>query len=324
MARIFSLIFLIIGSIIGAGFASGKEIDLYFVQYGGISIILIILMPLIFYFIIFEFIKFAKRNNINTIAEFNSFIFGKKSKIINLLFFISYLIFSSLMIAGINSLNKNDSTIISLLSCVFCYFILNFKDLGIEKVNNFCVPVIIIFILNCLKNIKFANNFNILFNFSFNNTLNCLISYICFCFVNIIMAIGGIISSAKNYTLKEYKISCILSSIILSILTLIIYFIIYFSKDILVNSDMPLINLNFSFFSYIVLYFSIFTTFLSCESALFSYKKQDKYFNLFILLLSFLLSKFGFSNIINYGYKLIGLIAFVYFLIIFIIIYNRK
>jgi uncharacterized membrane protein YkvI len=254
MKKIFSLVFLIIGSIIGAGFASGKEIDLYFVQYGGISILLILLLPFVFYFIIYNFLKFVKDNDINSIAEFNSIIFGKKSKLINLLFFIIYLIFSSLMIAGINSLNNNDNMIVSLLSCIFCFFILNFKDFGMEKVNNICVPIIILFIFSCLFNIKNINNFNTLFNFSLGNILNSLISFVCFCLVNIIMAIGGLITTSKNYSLKEYKISCIFSSIILSVLILIIYFIIYFSKDKIVNIDMPLINNDYSFFAYLVLY----------------------------------------------------------------------
>ena len=77
----------IIGSIIGAGFASGQEINSFFYKYGIIGILGILISIFLISLIIYKVFLIIKKENINNYKEFLKIIFEnktiKKNKIIN-------------------------------------------------------------------------------------------------------------------------------------------------------------------------------------------------------------------------------------------------
>lgn len=79
---IFNLLFVIIGTFIGAGFASGKEIYLYFYRYGILGCLGIFISAGIMSFVIFKTIKLSIKYNL---INYNLFIdkIVKKNKTIN-------------------------------------------------------------------------------------------------------------------------------------------------------------------------------------------------------------------------------------------------
>jgi len=116
------VVFVIFGTVVGSGFASGKEIMVFFSRFGAMSYLYIVLAGLFFFFIFLFFLTFGRK----IVKHYeNSFILQSIS------FFIS-LIFCSSMFAGINNLfsyfPKTVSILLLISLVVFC-FISTFKGL---------------------------------------------------------------------------------------------------------------------------------------------------------------------------------------------------
>ena len=72
--------FLILGAIIGVGFASGKEICVFFFDFDGASIIGLLSFGLLYVYLFFVIQYINKKLEINSYDEFNKAIFGKLCK----------------------------------------------------------------------------------------------------------------------------------------------------------------------------------------------------------------------------------------------------
>ena len=91
MKNILNVTFLIIGVILGAGFASGKEIYIFFNKYGKIGILGIITSFIALGILIYKVIKICNKYNINTYDQFLE-ILGTKNLIIKAIINIFLLI----------------------------------------------------------------------------------------------------------------------------------------------------------------------------------------------------------------------------------------
>ena len=78
------ILYTIIGALVGAGFASGQEIYLFFYRYGKNGILGIFLCSLIFGIIIYKTLNIIRQNEINTYKDFLNIIFKNKKYLSNL------------------------------------------------------------------------------------------------------------------------------------------------------------------------------------------------------------------------------------------------
>ena len=76
--------FLILGAIIGVGFASGKEICVFFFDFGGASLVGLVAFGLLYIYLFFVIQHISHKLNINSYDKFNSEIFGNLCKISSL------------------------------------------------------------------------------------------------------------------------------------------------------------------------------------------------------------------------------------------------
>ena len=70
MKNILKIVFVIIGTLIGAGFASGKEIYIFFFSYGEKGILAIIISSILMGIIIYDVLKIIHKKEIKTYKEF--------------------------------------------------------------------------------------------------------------------------------------------------------------------------------------------------------------------------------------------------------------
>ena len=80
LKNVLTISMVIIGSIIGAGFASGQEINSFFYKYGIIGILGIIISIFLISLIIYKVFLIIKKENINTYKNFLEIIFKKNNK----------------------------------------------------------------------------------------------------------------------------------------------------------------------------------------------------------------------------------------------------
>ena len=329
MKNILKIVFVLIGAIIGAGFASGKEIYIFFFSYGlkGIAgiIISIALMGIIIYYSLNIIVK----NRITTYKEFLNEIFykNKNSKIkniINIIINIFIIISFYIMIAGFGayfeeqfSINK---IIGSIVLAIICYLTLRKSTDGVIKLSQILVPILILFIaiigiLNIL-NIDFSNITNYMIE---NNQANWLISAVLYSSYNSILLIPVLIT-LNNAIEKEKNIKyiAIITTLIITILSILLYFILA-KVDVNINNlEMPAVYVISKMYPYlkiiygIILLASILTTAISLGNSILQNMQINKNTtNIILCTTAILVSNFGFSNLVNVLYPLFGYLGII-------------
>ena len=330
------IIFVLIGTFVGAGFASGKEVFNFFSVYKFNSFISIIIFSILLFFVIYKCFKIKIKFNINSYNEFMSFL-EKKYKFFNSHFsnFIIHIFLAAsfyIMIIALSSLfsyQLNIAKYITIFITIFiCFLILYKKNINfIYIINSILMPILILFIISLcsfninLNNISFmeSNNINILFISIFYGLL--YFSY------NSLLIIPIIFDLKLNFN-KDilFKIS-LLFAITIFILVFGVNLLLLCFYEQIKNLELPILYIsNLSFFSFMYFFIvlsAIFTTMISSGYA-FINSWNMKHFKLKLivfLLLSFVFGAFSFSSLINFFYPIFGLIGF---LQIFLILFDRS
>ena len=320
MREIISITLLIIGALVGAGFASGQEIFSFFYLYGVYGIFGIILMCILMYILIYKTLKIIYLNKIDNYNEFLKLFLkeNKANKIINIIINILLLFSFFIMVAGFGAYFEQELGINRLFgSFLFSFLcaIVFFLDIkGILKISNIVVPLLIIFIIFIgIKNILNIQDIKLI-----RTKNNWIMSSILYTSYNLILLIPVLISLRKQIS-KELNIKYIafFSSIIINILAILIFMLMAEWNLIdLEKQEMPAIyivrNKFFEFrnmYAFIILA-SIFTTAISVGIGfLQNISKNKKSYTQYVIIMcitSLFITKIGFSKVMNFIYPVFG------------------
>ena len=334
MKDILKIIFVIIGALIGAGFASGQEIYIFFFLYGVNGLYGIIISSLIIGIIIYKTLYVIYKKNITTYKEFLKEIFickNKKIEIINSIIKIFILITFFIMISGFGAYFEQEYKINSIIGssilAILCYFILNKNIKGVIKVNEILMPILIIFIaIIGIINIITINSNDIKEVLVQKNNFNFIFKAILYSSYNSILLIPVLIT-LKNYLVGKKQIIkiSVVSSILIMTLSSIVFFILT-KVDIDIRMlEMPAVYVisncykNLKYIYGIVILGAIFTTAISSGISFLGNKteeneKEKKKYKLILILMcvsSILTCKMGFSNLIKSLYSVFGCIGII-------------
>lgn len=326
MKKSFKVIFTIIGTIIGAGFASGQEIYSFFNVYREWGFLGVVISSLLTGVIIYLILR--KSNNLN-ITSYKKLLESTKlpKKIINIFNFIVnlFLLLSFyIMVAGFATYFKqefNIPKIIMILFAVIISYITFMKRIeGITKINNIIIPILIIII--CILGIKTniigeIKCFNIQWDQT-NNQFMWIIKSIEYASYNSILLIPMLISIKKYAKNKEKNIS-ILSTIILFVISSIIYLVVYKFNNIeeISNIEMPMVYIAgkigeiYKYIYGVVIIFSIYSTMISAGYGFLENVKKEKYklFNRVICISAIFVANISFAELVNIAYPVFGLLG---------------
>ena len=323
MIDIIKIICTIVGTFIGAGFASGKEIYLFFYRYGISGMLGIIISSALVGFVIYKAILISKNNGFNNYDEFLNFIIKNKyikiiiKNIINIFLIISFCV----MISGFCSFMKQEFNLNFIISYIiimfFCLAIFKRNVSGIIKINNILIPVIIVVILIIASNKIDFSIFNENNNLKNNGFLISSILYSNYNLLTIIPIIITVSTQIKNK--KNIKYISIITVLILIFLSFAIFFVLATGDNNLLNLDMPLVaiagksGIIYKYIYSIVVGTAIFTTAISVGySYMQKFEKNEKLYNKQIRMLIFftiLSISIGFSKLIEILYPLFGVIG---------------
>lgn len=232
--NILKVLFVVLGTIIGAGFASGKEIYNFFAVYGYMGILGINIAGILTGIIIYSTLNVCEKRKIKNNKELMENINEPQFlyNIVNIFLLISFYI----MIAGFSSFFKQEydisTYITSSLLAIFMYFILSHKMSGIIKINVFLVPLLIVAML--FISLKYGNLQAL--GTESTKVLPCTISAILYASYNGITLIPILITlNVLVQRKKEKVIVSILSAIFIIILAFGIF-------GMLINSNMNIKN----------------------------------------------------------------------------------
>ena len=337
--NIFKITFVIIGTIIGAGFASGQEIYSFFNIYGFNGMIGIYISISIIGYIIYKSFKIIIEKNINSYHEFISEIIPSKFKtnkilchsinnIINIFLLISF----NIMVAGfatyfcqeLNIPKIYGAIIISILSYIT---FINSID-GVIKINTYLIPIIILLI--CFLGVSKIKVTSFVFISKKSNSIYWIISSILYASYNSIPLIPMLINFREKIN-KIKEVRLIVGTVIffITVLSLIIFLLLNTFIEEIKNVEIPIvyianmINLICKYIYGAGILIAIFTTAIGSGYGFLSNvakeKRKLKFYAALICLTSIFIGMIGFSKLINLLYPVFGYLGIIqiFFLLIF-------
>lgn len=336
MKNCIKIALVIIGALIGAGFASGQEIYLFFFSYGKKGILGIIVSSILLGIIIYKTIVIIKEKQITTYKEFLKNIIPEKNRkekileIINTIINIFILITFYIMIAGFGGYLAETIEIPQIIGssilAIICIIIMSKETKGIVKVSEAIVPILILFIIIIgIYTLSSTNIINKINEMEIVKGSNWLVSGVIYASYNSILLIPVLISINKIITKKEISKTAIIITLTTFILAISI-FISMLKIDVnirklemplsyVINTQLPKLKIAYG----IVILTSILTTAISLIAGLIQNVKKEssKKIILYLICISSIpISQIGFSALIQLLYPIFGYIGILQIILI--------
>ena len=314
--------FLILGAIVGVGFASGKEICVFFFDFKGASILGLLSFFLLYLYLFFVIEHIKHKLSINSYDEFNKAIFGSCCKIINVVLLINFVITSAGMLAGADYLFETflgikyriPSIILSALTLVLLLGGIN----KIKVISNIIVPLMIaVIVVNSIKNITPEN-----VNLSITNQNHIMAIYygLLFGVNNFVAAMPMLFETKLKRKEKLFVVITICIIILLNIL-------VFASNNFI--TDMPMFELSanvnsvFYYVYFSTLVMAIFSALVICSynsNNIISNNKKSIFSILVVIFLNLIISNLGYNFIVKYLYVISGVISGIFVVVLIVII----
>ena len=315
------------GSIVGAGFASGKEVWFYFAQFGWVCFPLIILAGVLLFVLGYYFLEFGKRNGIESVQQLNAKMFGKLGIVGEIIFIFSNIILLSAMLAGAGALfdivlSQDFYRYASVFTAIIAVLISWMGFDRMVKVNLLVVPamvgIIVIAFVYCIFN---ADGFTV----PVVDGGERIISSIFFCILYVCsnLYFAGFIFArlGRNYSKKTNFYGSLIGAIFMVVCLLGMVVSIYLNPYSSM-SDMPLVYIAssashiFGIITLIVVWIGIATTAVSLVYTIAIW--LEKYFNSFkiasilVAIVCLIISGMGFGAIVSYFYPVLGVFGIIF------------
>lgn len=330
MKNVLKVVFVIIGTLIGAGFASGQEVYLFFFSYGMKGLIGILISSIIIGVVIYSTFNILNKYKINTYKDFLNILIPKNTKlkiIANFIINIFILITFFIMIAGFGAYFEQEIGINrlvgSLILAIITFIVFMTSIKGVVKVNELIVPILIgfIFIIGIIsiKDIHILNLENYVIR---TNYTNFALSAVLYSSYNSILLIPVLIT-LNNYVKNKKQIFYIsFISAIVTILLSVIIFLLLVRVDVEISKlEMPVVYVVSNMFKIlryiygVIILGSIFTTAISLGVSFLQNTAKNKkgytQISIIMCITSVMISKFGFSNLVSLLYPIFGYLGLI-------------
>ncbi len=314
--------FLILSAIIGVGFASGKEICVFFFEYEAGSIVGLMAFGLLYIYLFFIVEYIRKKCELKSYNDFNMAIFGKLCKLSEIVMLINFAITSAGMLAGADYLFKTflgiGYKIPSIVLSILTLFLLIGGINKIKFVANLIIPLMIgVIVINSIGNV---NPENVNMTITMKNSMMAIYYGLLFGVNNFVAALP-VLFETKLKTKGKL-------AVILSICLIILLNILVFASNNFVT-DMPMFELSknisvwFYYIYFAALLMGLFSTLMICShnmKVLISKDKKNLFVSITIVLFNLILSNVGYAFIVKYLYVVSGIFSGVYVICLIVLI----
>lgn len=158
--NVLKVVFVIIGTLIGAGFASGQEIYTFFFSFGIKGMIGIIISSALIGITIYKTLKIIQKNDVFNYKDFlNCLIRNKKiQEITNIIVNIFILASFYIMIAGFGAYLQQELNLNNIIGsgilAIFCLIIFKTNIEGFVKINEILIPILIL-VITFIRNYEY-------------------------------------------------------------------------------------------------------------------------------------------------------------------------
>lgn len=309
-----SIAFTYVGTLVGAGFASGQEIKKYFADFGVWGIIGLFVASFLFFCLGKKIMILCKEKDIGTYDKLLKVLSNNTlAKIFD--FFITLFLIGTLttMGAGLGSLLEQVFSIPiwigSLILMLFTIFIVKRGINEIAHINIIIVPILIL--VTIIVSVSSIKDFNVVYFVQNTSIIQGAFSSVLYVAYNIVMAISILPALAHVVDKRELIKGTMWSGIIIGALGVLIYLALVTNYDIIQNVEIPLALLSNRFIGFYIITFilEVFSTAVSSLYGVYTRVNKSNTILYIISLFAYFFSLFGFSNLITYLYGVMGVIG---------------
>ena len=318
-----------VGTVVGAGFASGQEILRFFTVHGGIGLIAILINTFLFIWLGGKVMRISKDQGCYSYQELNTHLFGKRfSWIVNGLTLVVLFGTTGVMLSGTGAVFQEQLGLPNQLGIIFtmvlCMVTL-FRGLsGILWVNSLVVPTMIVF-SGILGFHLYQDTGTESITFSFDSW-NWLYSAFLYSGFNLAMAQAVLVPLGKDTDDKKtLKWGAFWGGLTLGFMLLVGHLSLQHNLGSVKELDIPMAYIIGQFGKPMVFLFTfvvfgeIFTTIIGnvfglVRQAHSQLKLKEPLAALLILLGSFIVSQWGFQSLVSILYPAFGAIGLIFLL----------
>ncbi len=314
-----------VGTVIGAGFASGQEIMSFFVKYGESGAVGMALCGVLFFAYVYVVLK---KIYIYSISDFGGYFSGVAGKgTVTLIEWISYAFMLAsfvVMVSGSGAVAEElfgRNTVGILFMAILCFGVFLKGVDGLVAVNAVMTPLIIVGIIAVGVMSLFAER-NVFLDFNISAiTDNFAVSSLLYVSYNTITLIGVLLPLKDKVTSKStVLLSALFSGGLLLLAGIILWAVMCMYKSNLSNVQVPMLYIAgncgviVKYLYAAVLYMAMITTAVSSGFAFLSFLNEKAHIKmsksaLIICLLSVPLSYIGFASLVGKLYKFFGFLG---------------
>lgn len=325
--RVFQIAFTYIGTIVGAGFATGQEILQFFTQYGKWATLTILFSTSLFIWLGTKMMTISRQIGAASYEDLNKHLFGKKAgALISMAMLVILLGVNSVMLAGAGSvfsehLNLHYQTGL-LITIIGSYLVLSRGMNAIMKMNSVVVPfMILLSVLIVFKTSHLPTAFRFITLTTDHPPILAWLSPLLYTSFNLLMAQAILVPlGSRIENRKTLRMGGILGGIGVGFMLLSAHFAMSAQMPNIMQYEIPMGNIAVQLGTaihliYIILIFmEIFSTFVADMYGVTLQLQQrlsvsPKLISLTVMLMCYLLSQFGFSNLLSILYPIFGLLG---------------
>lgn len=341
---IIQIAMIFIGSIVGAGVCSGRELNQFFATYGIAGFIGIILCGLLYIVFSKIIVEISLKKNVSSYNEFVDLVCPKwVAKFINIVLTLFLLSSTSIILAGSGALLSQYFEIpkwIGVLIMVGCSSIFLMRNTeGLFEVNSVVVPTLVTIMTAIFISYVYQNPFTldyIYMRFIPAQKEHLVVSTLVYVSFNILTIIGVIVPlTAEIKKPKEIQIGIIVGSSVLTVISIYIVFLMLVNPFYPRMYEMPLLAIAMQMSRWLkiamlgVMWLEMFSSQVSNVYSL-SYFLRNK-FNIaynkgifLVVIIALPFSGIGFARLVEILYPMYGVLSLVFLLYCMIYFYKLK
>jgi uncharacterized membrane protein YkvI len=318
-----------IGTVVGAGFATGREIVEFFTIYGSAGFAGIAISGLLFIFIGTKLMLMAKRIRADSFDEMNRHLFGAAvARVVNVIMLVMLFGVTGVMLSGAGALFREQLQFpfqAGVLVTLFVTYLVMKKGIqGILWTNTLIVPVMVLFsTVLAISMIDFSGGRDLFVAKDFTDQWKWLLSPFAYAAFNLTLSQAVLVPLAREADNESViKWGGFLGGLGLTLILTNSQFVMYSVPRVL-SYEIPIaeivggLGVVIHYIFIFVIYGEIFSTLIGNLFGLAGSLQQKLRFSnhsiLFLLLMgSYLLSQVGYSALLHYLYPLFGMIALVF------------
>lgn len=322
-----------IGTIVGAGFATGREIVEFFTIYGSAGFLGILISGFLFIMLGTKVMLLAKKTQAETYEALNRSLFGAQlARGVNFILFIMLFGVTSVMLSGTGALFTEQLHLPFhlgiILTIALCFLVMQRGMQGILWTNSIIVPVMVLFSIIISVSMLFAPiEADLIKGEDFTQHFRWLLSPFTYAAFNLTLAQAVLVPlSHEAEDVAVIKWGGFLGGLGLTFILLNSHFALYLVPQS-IQYEIPVAEIvsRLGIFVHLlflaVVYGEIFTTLIGNVYGLIAPLKQSLKLSSNILMAflmggGYLISLFGYSSLLHYLYPLFGIVGLTYLAII--------